>query len=153
MFYAWMRTRHPPGGGRQGRQQQASLFVLDLSGPERDGNSGGNEFFSFWYGLPSQRLVVAEEKQQRHDDIDKLKVAELKETLRGIGLKVSGLKNDLQIRLKHYMDNPDAIANDARGPAAKERTVAERAACEDHILEDVQLEKMEDENHILEQSQ
>ena len=98
-------------------------------------------------------MVVAEEKQQRHDDIDKLKVAELKETLRGIGLKVSGLKNDLQIRLKHYMDNQDVIANDARGPAAKERTVAERAACEDHILEDVQLEKMEDKNHILEQSQ
>ena len=98
-------------------------------------------------------MVVAEEKQQRHDDIDKLKVAELKETLRGIGLKVSGLKNDLQIRLKHYMDNQDVIANDARGPAAKERTVAERAAYEDHILEDVQLEKMEDENHILEQSQ
>ena len=51
------------------------------------------------------------------------------------------------------MDNQDVIANDARGPAAKERTVAERAAYEDHILEDVQLEKMQDENHILEQNQ
>ena len=63
------------------------------------------------------------------------------------------MKNDLRIRLKHYTDNPDAIANDARGPAAEERAVAERAAYEDHILEDVQLEKMEDENHILKESQ
>ena len=98
-------------------------------------------------------MVVAAEKQQRHDDIDKLKVAELKERLRSLGLKVSGVKNDLRIRLKHYTDNPDAIANDARGPAAEERAVAERAAYEDHILEDVQLEKMEDENHILKESQ
>ena len=96
--------------------------------------------------------VVAAEKQ-RHDDIDKLKVPELKERLRGLGLKVSGVKNDLRIRLKHYIDNPDAIATDGRGPAAKERAAAERAADEDHILEDVQLEEMEDKNHILEQHQ
>ena len=64
-------------------------------------------------------------------------------------MKVSGVKNDLRSRLKYYTDNPKAVANDARGPAAEERAVAERAAHEDHILEDVQLEEMEDENHIL----
>ena len=39
--------------------------------------------------------LFAAEKQQRHDDIDKLKVAELKERLRSLGLKVSGVKNDV----------------------------------------------------------
>ena len=68
---------------------------------------------------------------------------ELKERLRGLGLKRSGLKKELQIRLKHYTDNPDLIAADSRGPVADERAAAKEVAHQNEILEDVCQEEAE----------
>ena len=47
--------------------------------------------------------------------------------------------------MKHYMDNPDAVATHAQGPAAEERAAAERIAEENRTLEEIQQMEAEEE--------
>ena len=53
------------------------------------------------------------------------------------------IKKQEKAGLKHYMDNPNLIATDSRGPVAEERAAAQGVAEQNEILEDVCQEEAE----------